>query len=211
MQRETSRIHRLAIPLIIKRNGTSLHVSDGIFGHDFEFRDFGQIKIVGIDPDGFVTFEIMIPEQKTIIESSQSSRFATSASFTLIGSSSSKTSGSGTKRGTYEYFKRSTDEYYYAVHRMGGQEDKKIHLGSLQEPGSAIYRILRACQRFVGETWFDRKQLSQTLTKALTHGQKMKSALDILVIEGYLERRESQKKGKAYEQYKTALKIQTIK
>jgi hypothetical protein len=212
MQKELGRIHRLAMPLIIQRRGTLLHVSDGEYGHDYEFKDFGQIKIVGIDPDGFITFEVSLPEQQTLIESPLHGRFATVGSFTLIDTSSSKTSGAGGKRGTYEYYKRSTDEYYYASHKIGGVEDKKIHLGSLQDSASPIHQIAKACQHFDETTWFDRKGLAGFLAKALTHGQKLKSALDILVHEGYLERRELRsKKGKIHELYRKTPKLQVFR
>jgi hypothetical protein len=206
MQKEPIRVHRLAIPLIIKRRGTSLHISDGVFGHDFEFKDFGQIKVIGIDQDGFVTFEISMPEQQTLLEPQSRERLSTVGSFTLIGSSISKSAGSGISRGTYEYFKRSTDEFYYADHSIAGKKDKRIYLGSLQDQSSHISQILKSCYRFDATTWFDRKQLCQSLSLALSHGQKLKSALDILVLEGYLEKRESQKKGKPYELYRITSK-----
>jgi hypothetical protein len=214
LEKEISRIHRLALPLIIKRKDTALHISDGFFGHDFEFKDFDQLKVTGVDGDGFVTFEISMPRQQTLAfgESPQRSRLFASGSFSLLGSGSAKTSGSGITRGTYEYFKRSTDEYYYASHKMDGKEDKRIHLGSLRDPTSHIHQIIKACQRFDEEAWFDRKRLSEYLTKAQRHGQKLKSALDIMVIEGFLERKESlSKKSKAYELYHATPKLRALK
>jgi hypothetical protein len=211
MEKEIGKVHRLALPLIVKRTGTAILVSDGLFGHEFEFKDFGQIRVLGIDKDGFVTFEISSPTQQTLLESSRHEKLGDLGSFTLLGSSTSKTSGSGVSRGTYEYFKRSTDEFFYAVHKMGGKEDKKIYLGSLQDPLSHLRQIAKACQRFDESIWFGRSQLAQPLQPSLKHGQKLKSALDILVLEGYLERTESHKKGKMHEEYRITSKLRGLK
>jgi hypothetical protein len=206
MEKEIGRVHRLALPLVVKRKGTAILVSDGLFGHEFEFKDFGQIKVIGIDSDGFVTFELSTPEQQTLIESSSSPRKlgVITGSFTQFGSGTAKTSSS-IKRGSYDYFKRSTDEFYYAVHKLG-TKTKRIYLGSIQEPASDIRQILSATRHFGDSTWFDRKQLIPLLKPSQRHGQKLKSALDILVLEGYLERTESHKRGKIHEQYKITSK-----
>lgn len=203
MEKQIGKVHRLALPLIFKKSGTSLHVSDGTFGHEFEFKDFGQIKVIGIDDDGFVTFEVSKPEQQTLIELSPSSRklMSTLGSFIQFGSGTAKSSSSGMQRGSYDYFKRSTDEFYYAVHKLGSKT-KRIYLGSMQEPTSDIHQIVVAIRHFEDATSFGRKQLIPLLKPSQSHGQKLKSALDILVLEGYLERTESRKKGKVHEEYK---------
>jgi hypothetical protein len=210
MEKEIGRVHRLALPLVIKRTGTAILVSDGLFGHEFEFKDFGQVKVVGIDADGFVTFEISKPEQQTLIESTSSPRKLSviSGSFTQFGSGTAKTSSSSVKRGSYDYFKRSTDEFYYAIHKIG-TKTKRIYLGSIQEPASDIRQILSATRHFGDSTWFDRKQLIPLLKPSQSHGQKLKSALDILVLEGYLERTESHRRGKIHEQYRTTSKTKS--
>lgn len=114
-------------------------------------------------------------------------------------------STSSVKRGSYDYFKRSTDEFYYAIHKLGSKT-KRIYLGSMQEPASDIRQIVTATRHFTDSTWFDRKQLIPLLKASQSHGQKLKSALDILVLEGYLERTESHKRGKVHEQYKITSK-----
>jgi hypothetical protein len=209
MEKEIGRVHRLALPLIVKRIGTTILVSDGLFGHEFEFKDFGQIKIIGIDPDGFITFEVSTPEQQTFIESSSRLKLATAGSFSLIGSGTAKTSSSGASRGSYDYFKRSTDEFYYAVHKLG-TKTKRIYLGSIQELTSDIRQVANATRHFEDSTWFDRKQITPLLKPSQSHGQKLKSALDILVLEGYLERTESHKRGKIHEQYRITSKIRGL-
>jgi hypothetical protein len=212
MLKDSGRVHRLATPLVIKKSGTCLHVSDGMFGHDFEFKDFGQITVLGIDAEGFITFEVSTPKQQTLIESGiRPERLAIAGSFTLVGQGTAKTSSSsGAKRGTYDYFKRSTDGYFYTVHKLG-TKTKKIHLGSLQDPSSDIYQIAIAAQHFPDTHLFDRKEIVPLIKPSQSHGQKLKSALDILVLEGYLDRTESRKRGKVHEEYKTTSKLKMLK
>ena len=210
MEKQISKVHRLALPLIVKRVGTSLLVSDGIFGHEFEFKDFGQIRVVGIDPEGFVTFEMSKPEQQTLIVSdSPRETIAFAGSFTHVSSSISKSSKSpdGIK-GTYDYYKRATDDYFYAQHKIG-TKTKKIYLGSLHDPKSDLHQIAIAAQRF--QEAFDRKKIIPLLKKSQSHGQKLKAALDILVFEGYLERTEAQRSGKIHEEYKVTSKLRMLK
>lgn len=210
MEREVSRVHKLGSPLILKRNGSSLILSDGTFKAEFDFKEFGEMKILGVDSEGFITFEISKSYQPTLFPHlSPIKSKPTTTSFSLIGRGSPKTVGSHTSRATYEYFKRSADEYYYSKIILGTRT-KKIHLGSLQDQSSAISKIVKGIQRFGDTQWFDRKMLRKHLESALGHGQKLKSALDILTIEGYLERQESQKRGKPYEQYKKTSKLQSI-
>lgn len=212
MEKEIGKIRRLALPLIVKRTGTAILVSDGLFGHEFEFKDFGQIRIIGIDPEGFATLEVSTPEQQTLIESSIGTRklSATAGSFALIGTGTAKTSTSSVKRGSYEYFKRSTDGFYYAIHKLGTRT-KRIYLGSMEEPDSDIHQIMVASRHFGDSTWFDRKQIIPLLKPSQSHGQKLKSALDIFVLEGYLERRESHRRGKVHEEYKVTSKLLTLR
>lgn len=212
MEKQISRVHKLALPLIVKRIGSTLVISDGLFEHDLEFKDFGQLIVKGTDPDGFVTFEVMTSEQQTLIEplSPQSRTTPLTVDFTSIGRGTSKTRGASSTRGIYDYYKRASDEYYYTKYTLGSKT-KKIHLGSLQDASSAIYRTVKAIQHLDKEAWFDRKELRKHLASSLSHGQKLKSVLDILTIEGYLERRESKKRGRPYEQYKTTPKLHGIK
>jgi hypothetical protein len=212
MEKKLSRVHRLALPLVIERKGSILSVSDGIFGHDFEFRDFDRLKILGVDEDGgFVTFEVSIGQQQTLVDPSSPKHFrATDVGFVSFGTGTAKSSSGSTSRGMYEYFKRPSDEYYYTLHKLGSRT-KKIHLGSLQDPKSSIRQIAYAIQTYDDSSWFDRKSLVKKLTSSLSHGQKLKSVLDILVIEGFLERKETQKRGKSYEEYKKTTKLQMMK
>lgn len=210
MEKEISRVHKLALPLIVKRSGSTLIISDGIFKHTLEIKEFGQLTVRGTDADGFIIFEISKGQQQTLTESFSRFSKSTMIGFSLIGRGTAKTVGGSGTRGAYEYFKRASDEYYYAKHTLG-TKTKKIHLGSMQDRSSAIYRIVKGMQTIDRVGWFDRKQLRAVLPPALRHGQKLKSALDILTLEGYLERRESQKKGRPYEQYKTAEKLRQMK
>lgn len=201
------------MPLVIERKGSTLSVSDGIFGHDFDFRDFDRLKILGVDQDaGYVTFEVSIGQQQTLMEVTTVPRHKKIADvgFVSFGTGTAKSTSGSTSRGSYEYFRRPADEYYYTLHKLGSKS-KKIHLGSLQDQASHIRQIAHAIQTFDESSWFDRKALKEKLMPALAHGQKLKSALDIFVIEGYLERREMQKRGRAYEQYKKTMKMQTVK
>jgi hypothetical protein len=211
MEKKVSRIHRLALPLFIERKGSTLSVSDGIFGHDFEFRDFDRLKVLGVDRDGgFVIFEVGIGQQQTLEGAAPRYKRGVDVEFVSFGTGTAKSSSGSTKRGTYEYFKRSSDEYYYTLHTLG-VKTKKIHLGSIQDHKSPIRQIAFAAQTFDESIWFDRKVLVKKLVPSLAHGQKLKSVLDILVIEGYLERKETQKRGKSYEEYKKTMKLQTLK
>jgi len=224
VEKETNRVHRLALPLIVKRKGSSIIISDGVFGHEYDFKDFGQLKVTSVDQDGFVTFELAVPQQEpayqTTIPISLSGLHSsvkivkarpTEAGFVLVGSGTAKSaSGSSTSRGTYDYYKRPTDESYYTMYRLGSKT-KRIRLGSLQDASSHIRQIFRAIRSLPEDRLFDRKMLIQMLPfPALKHGQKLKSVLDILVIEGYLERREAQRYGKIHEEYKKTPKILSI-
>jgi hypothetical protein len=125
-----------------------------------------------------------------------------------MGSGTAK-SPSGTSRGVYDYYKRASDMTYYTILKLGSRS-KKIRLGSLTDIQSHISQIAHAMQRFyepLGDKWFDRKDLLPHLAPMLTHGQKLKSALDILVLEGYLERRETHERGKVHEEYKATGKL----
>jgi hypothetical protein len=207
MEREISRVHKLATPLHLKRNGSNLLISDGTFKHEIEFKEFGEMKILGSDADGFITFEITKPQQtESAIGLTKPFHVKlVSTGFSLIGKGTPKSLGGS--RATYEYYKRSGDEYYYSK-VISGTKIKKIHLGSLQEESSHISKIMKGIQRFGETQWFDRKMLSKYLESPQRHGQKLKSALDILTIEGYLDRQESKKRGRPYEQYKTTSKLQ---
>jgi hypothetical protein len=212
MEKELKRYHKLALPLIVERSGSSLTISDGMFEKHFDFKDFGKLRVTSIDSDGFVTFEISGGKQQTLVEPSASRGTKNiEVGFVFLGSGTAKSSSGTASRATYEYYKRVADEYYYAAIKLGSKV-KKIHLGSLQDASSHLRLIIRAIQTFGDEAIFDRKALMGRLSySALRHGQKLKSALDILVMEGYLEKRESQRRGKPYEQFKKTLKILSIK
>lgn len=212
MEKELKRFHKLALPLIVERSGSALIISDGMFEKQFEFKEFGKLRVTSIDSEGFVTFEISGVKQQTIIEpASPRGTRNVDVGFVLIGSGTAKSSSGTASRAKYDYYKRVADEYYYAVIKLGSKV-KKIHLGSLQASSSHLRQIIRAIQTFSDGTFFDRKMLTGRLSyPALKHGQKLKSALDILVIEGYLEKRESQRRGKPYEQFKKTLKMLSIR
>jgi hypothetical protein len=212
VEKETVKVHRLALPLIIEGRGSALYVSDGMFGHEFELKDFRRLKILSVDPEGFVTFEIVVPHQQEHVESMSpmQSRFA-DVGFVLIGSSTAK-SPSGGSRGVYDYYKRGSDMTFYTVLKSG-TASKKIRLGSLADPHSHISQIAHAMQRFyepLGDAWFDRKDLLPHLTHSLMHGQKLKSVLDVLVLEAFLERRETHERGKVHEEYKMTPKMRGL-
>jgi hypothetical protein len=209
MEKETSKVYKLAMPLIIEGRGSCLYISDGTFGREFELKDFRCLKITGFDPDGFVTFEMVSPRPQEHIVSTAlvQTRFADSG-FVLMSSSTAK-SPSGASRGIYDYYKRAGDMTYYTVLRQG-TATKRIRLGSLTDSKSHISQIAQAMKGFfdpLSEKWFDRKDLLPHLTHALTHGQKLKSVLDILVLEGFLERRETHERGKVHEEYKVTSKL----
>lgn len=210
MEKLASRVHKLALPLFVKRSGSALLISDGTFKHEFDFKDFGQLTVRGIDSDGFVAFEISKAGHQATMELVSQAPLIASLEFTLVGSGRSRTTGYGGHIGTYKYFKRSSDEYYYAQQEYRGKT-KKLQLGSLQVHTSKIHKIASACKRFHNVSWFGRKQLLEHLTSTQRHGQYLKSALDILTIEGYLEKKESTKRGRPHEQYKTTPKISEIK
>jgi hypothetical protein len=212
LEKEIKRVHKLSLPLIVERSGSVLTISDGMFEKRFEFKDFGKLRVTGLDSDGFVTFEVLKAQQQTFLEPILPRGIAKNGdgTFTHIGSGTAKSTSGSMSRGTYEYYKRVADEFYYASHKLG-EKTKKIYLGSLQDTNSQIRRIIRTIQSF-DDAWFDRNKLTESLsTPALKHGQKLKSALDILVLEGYLDRSETKKRGRTYEQYKKTAKMLSIK
>jgi|GEM_PF-2912106 len=220
MEKEISRVHRLSLPLIIKKKGSVLTISDGYFAKDCEFKDFGQLKVTGIDREGSVTFELSMPQQTTLVESPLPLQRvyledspAVMSDFILIGSGTAKSSSGNVSRGTYEYFKRPSDDYYLAVHKLEGKKDRKIHVGKIQDPTSVIHKIVYPIIESIEPSkWFDRKELLQHVKGASArHGQRLKSSLDILVLEGFLERKEAKQSGRVYEQYMKTPKILSIK
>jgi flagellar protein FlaI len=137
--------------------------------------------------------KIQITEPKTIILSPQ---VEASRGYHLVYTSVPKSKG--TSKNIYEYYKRDQDLSYVALVR-GDSKARKISLGSLKNPNSTINQITRVIdQSFSSNETFDRKKLVSLLPKRLTQGQKLKSTLEILTVEGFLNRTEKEEKGRLH-------------
>jgi len=87
--------------------------------------------------------------------------------------------------GTYEYFKRGSDLSYCYQVKIGNRRSARHDLGSLKEPESKISRVLNLLSMTEPRAKIDLWNM-EDLPPGLRSGQVFKSAIDILVKEGFL-------------------------
>jgi hypothetical protein len=150
------------------------------------------VNVVSVDNDGFASIEIHPPIRET--ESSRTGLKDLFGLGTQIGAETSKSRGQAKDFGQYRYF-RTVGENYAA--EVSGTSRKRIFiLGRITEKGAIISSYASIIVHSFGTREFSKKELIGLLPKNLSFGQIMKAVLDILRIEGYLERREGKKDGK---------------
>lgn len=117
-----------------------------------------------------------------------------------------KSKGRGSIRSVYKYYKNEKDLSYFTLIK-GDAKTTRLELGSIKNPESTIGQIARVIDRsFSTGKKFDRRILAPLLPRNLADAQKLKSALDILTAEGFLNRKEKELKGKLVHEEFTKIK-----
>jgi len=193
-----TKVRKLPLPLEIKV-GDDTMVTDGLF--NLTSKEASKIRIISVDQDGYVTCEITPSQQ---IRSAPRSLTEIFSADTLIGTEMSKMRGRGKDFGQYKYFRRPNGSFYAEI---SGARTRRLQLGSLNDKRSPIARVARTIVPAFNSNEFSKKQLVPLLAKNLSYGQILKSILDILKIEGYLEKREIKPRGRLKELFKATNKL----
>lgn len=189
-----SKVRKLALPLTFNLGHDGM-ASDGFFELDSTL--VSKVVIKSIDGEGYATCELFQAVPKEMVKTTNISKVIGTP--TLIGKEFSKSLGSGKERGQYKYFEL-PDGFIYA--EILGKRKRGVRLGSLNDPASKISMIKQTiAQHFPIGKEFDKKQLCKFLPKRLTAGQVLKSGLDVLKIKGYLDMRETKRRGRTHELY----------
>jgi len=195
-----TKIRKLPLPLEIKV-GNDTVITDGLFS--LTSKEASQIKITSVDEDGYVTCEIFPPQHQRPTSKSLTDIFSDA----LIGTESSKTCGRGENFGQYKYYRR-PDGSFYAI--VSGVRPRKLQLGKPTDRHSSISIVARTIKHSFNTNEFSKKQLLPLLSKKLGHGQMLKSVLDVMKIEGYLEKRETKTRGRLKELFRATEKLSQI-
>jgi len=195
-----TKVRKLPLPLEIKV-GDDTVVTDGLFS--LTSKEASQIKIISIDEDGYVTCEIFPPLYQT--RSKSPSLLELYGTDTLIGKESSKTRGRGKDFGQYKYYRRSDGSLYATV---SGSRPHKFEIGKPTERNSPIWKVIQTIKHGFNTNEFSKKQLIPLLAKNLSYSQILKAILDVMKIEGYLQRREVKpERGRFQELFKATPKL----
>lgn len=212
------KVFKLAFPLKFKRKDAELIIIDRFSeSRSINFEELDQFEQKSIDSDRFVLFEVhyaKLSKPKKMFLPQQVK--ATINGFTLFHSSVPKSKGHGTTKSIYEYYKRTRDLSYYTLIKKeddhGNIKIKKLLLGSLLESDSRIHQIARVInQSFYRGIAFNRKSLEGFLSSNLSNRRVMKSVLDVLLAEGFLERSKNAiktKKGRESETFVKTVKLE---
>jgi len=195
-QKTRAIIRKLALPLEIKFGDDTI-ISDGFFV--LTSKEVRRLNITSIGEDGYVTCEIFPSKKEEVLSLKSFIR-----EDNLIGTEISKTRGSGADFGQYRYYAR-PDGHLYAV--ISGKRIRRIQLGKLTDRDSPISIAVRTILRSFNSDEFTKKALASKLPKRLSHGQILKAILDVLTIEGYLQKREIQFRGRLQETFKSTDKL----
>lgn len=191
-------IRKLPLPLQITV-GDATVISDGFFA--LTSKEASSVNIVSIGQDGYATCEIIPPTKKKVVSPEEFF-----GGDTLIGVEPSRTRGRGKDFGQYKYYKR-PDGSLYSV--ASGKRTRKYELGKLEDQNSPISIAAKAIVRSFKTTEFSKKDISPLIPKNLRYGQKLKSLLDAMTLEGYLEKKAIKPKGRFRELFKATSTLQT--
>ncbi len=193
-----TKIRKLPLPLEIKI-GSDGSVSDGLF--TLTSKEANRIRIISIDEDGYVSCEISPPTPWEMVSIPVPDLHA------FLGAELSKTRGRGKDFGKYEYYKKSNGNLYVVI---SGTRPHTLQLGSLSNRNSPISTIARSIKQTFGVNEFSKSDLTKILPKRISYGQMLKSILDVMRIEGYLERKEVRPKGRLHELFKATEKLDSV-
>jgi len=195
------KIRKLPLPLEIKLGNDTI-VTDGLFS--LTSREASEIRIRSIDEDGYITCEIFPPLKERTI-----SLRANVDIDMAIGVETSKSRGRAKDYGQYKYYRRPDGSFYVIVF---GKRVRKLQLGKPLDRDSPISKVAKIIIQKFNTTEFSKKQLTQELPKNLGYGQILKAVLDIMKIDGYLEKREALKgkRGRLRELFKATEKLKQM-
>jgi hypothetical protein len=196
-----TKIRKLPLPLNIKIGNDTI-VTDGLFS--LTSKEASEIRITSIDEDGYITCEIFPPLKKSTINLK-----ADVDTDMVIGAEISKSRGRAKDYGQYKYYQR-PDGGFYAI--VFGKRVRRLQLGKPLDRDSPISIVAKIIIQKFNTTEFSKKQLTQELPKNLRYGQILKAVLDVMKINGYLEKREAPKgkQGRLRELFKATEKLKQI-
>jgi hypothetical protein len=199
-----TKIRKLPLPLQFKL-GVDGSLTDGLF--ILTGKEASKISIISVDGDGYVSLEIHPPTQESEIRTRQNNLKIFFGHGTKIGLETSKSRGQGKDFGQYTYY-RSPDCNYVA--EVTGGRNRTFHLGNLKDRSSIMFQFAGTIVQHFGTKEFSKHDLTPLLPQTLRFGQTIKSVLDIMTIEKYLERRQGKsdgKPGRIREWFKTTDKL----
>jgi len=190
--------YKFRLPILIKRTNSHLTLTSGAASFKATtIDDFDSLYLKGVDPDGFVIFDVGT-RSDTVQDSSNGYR--------LFHSEKSAMKGKAEKASTYEYYKRDRDGTYAFVVASKGGRSPKHHLGNPMDSKSPIGQVLSMCPE--GE-WFLRTKLPNDFAR--DNAQICKASFDILSKEGILQRKQKpDSKRLVYEYFRSPAKQPTI-
>jgi hypothetical protein len=191
-------IRKLALPLQIKI-GEEPMISDGFF--KLTSKDVSQVNVLTIDGDGYAKCEIIpLLKDKTphVIHLPLNPD-------TFLGTTTSKTRGSGKDYGQYRFYKQ-CDGAFYTIASNG----RRIQLGKATDRNGPISITAKIIITHFSTREFTKEEAIRVLPKNLGHGQMLKALLDVMHLEGYLEKREPTVSGRIREFYKPTEKLKTL-
>jgi hypothetical protein len=206
MSGQVVKLLKIGFPFRLDRTDSGIVITDRYqISHKFSDGEWTTIKEISIDSDGFILLEVACPDLKKILPHEAQAGIN---GYSLFYSSIPKSKSHGVQKSIYEYFKRDIDSQYYVRITKEGTEPFKLRLGGLDEPNGKIFPFIQKIEESfkLGEK-FDREILDPKLPAPLRGRRIMKSALDILMAEGFLKKTESKLRGKLHEQFEKTDKL----
>lgn len=111
------------------------------------------------------------------------------------------------RRARYRYYKR-LDGSLYAI--TSGKRARKIELGKSMDRNGRIFKIAEVISMRFRTAEFLKKDLIPIVPKRLSYGQTLKALLDVMTIEGFLEKREVPIRGKQRELFRATEKLREL-
>lgn len=198
-----TKIRKLPLPLQIKLGNDTI-VTDGLFS--LTSKEASQIKIISIDEDNYVSCEIFPPQPMKLSSKSLTEIFGKDQD-TPIGTELSKSRGRAKEFGQYKYFKKPDGNLYVVI---SGARPHTHQLGNIIDKNSSISIVARCIKQNFNSNEFSKNELAGKLPKRISYGQILKSILDVMKLEGYLEKREMTPKGRLHEKFKATDKMYKI-
>jgi hypothetical protein len=198
------KIRKLPLPLEI-RLGSNAEVFDGLFRLTEKEADI--IKIISVDKDDYGTYatcEIYPPREIA----KQSRKLTDFSNDTLLGTDLSKSRVLGKEYGRYTYFKRHDGSFYVCIE--GGSRTRRLQLGNLRERNTPIAVVARTIKTNFYKNEFSKKKITPFLPKQLSYGQILKATLDVLTLEGYIQKTQGTTRGRLRETFNATDKINEI-